>query len=77
MEVMRNAYKILVEKPEGKRPFRRPSRWEYTGNSVGGFGLDLSGLGYEPVAACCEHTIETWGFIKEEEKNFLNQMSVL
>jgi hypothetical protein len=26
MEEMRNAYKILVGKPEEKRPFRRPNR---------------------------------------------------
>jgi hypothetical protein len=29
MREMRNAYKILVGKPEGKKPFRRPRhRWE-------------------------------------------------
>jgi hypothetical protein len=29
MREMRNAYKILVRKPEGKRPFRRPRhKWE-------------------------------------------------
>jgi hypothetical protein len=29
MKWMRNAYSILVEKPEGKRPFVRPRhRWE-------------------------------------------------
>jgi len=29
MGVIRNAYKILVGKPEGKRPLERPSlRWE-------------------------------------------------
>jgi hypothetical protein len=29
MGSMRNAYKILVRKPEGKRPLRRPrNRWE-------------------------------------------------
>jgi hypothetical protein len=28
-EMVRNAYKILVGKPEGKRPFGRPKRmWE-------------------------------------------------
>jgi hypothetical protein len=27
---IRNAYKILVGKPEGKKPFGRPThRWEY------------------------------------------------
>jgi hypothetical protein len=30
MEEMRNAYKILIRKPEGKRPLRRSKyRWEY------------------------------------------------
>jgi len=34
---MRNSYKILVRKPEGKRPLRRPvCRWE---DNV---GMDLS-----------------------------------
>ena len=29
MEQSRNAYRVLVEKPEGKRPLRRPRRrWE-------------------------------------------------
>jgi hypothetical protein len=29
MEDIRDAYKILVEKPEGKRPLRKPMRiWE-------------------------------------------------
>jgi hypothetical protein len=28
MEEKRNACKILVEKPEGKRPLGRPRRWE-------------------------------------------------
>jgi hypothetical protein len=56
----RKVYKVLVGKPDGKRPFLRPRhRWE------GGFRLDFgetgwgmlsvfswSGLG--PVAGCCE-----------------------
>jgi len=33
---MRNAYKILVGKPDGKRPFRRPRR-----------RLDLRKIGWE------------------------------
>jgi hypothetical protein len=28
MEEMRNAFKILIWKPEGKRPFCRRRRWE-------------------------------------------------
>jgi hypothetical protein len=46
---MRNAYKILVGKPEGKRPLRRPKhRWEDNikmGNRVWRTGLDSSGSG--------------------------------
>jgi hypothetical protein len=39
---MRNTYKILVEKPEGKRPLGRPSkRWE------NGIGMDLKDIGWE------------------------------
>jgi hypothetical protein len=39
---MRNAYKILVRKPEGKRPFRRPRhRWEDN------IGMDLGEIGWE------------------------------
>jgi len=30
MEERRGTYRVLVEKPEGKRPLRRPRRkWEY------------------------------------------------
>jgi hypothetical protein len=49
---MRNAYKILVRKPEGKKPLGKPRRrWEdnikidFFGNRVGGCGLDSSGSG--------------------------------
>jgi len=62
---MRNAYKILVGKPERKRPRGRPrSRWEdnikmdLKGNSVGGCGLDSSGSGYGPVVGSCDHDNE-------------------
>jgi hypothetical protein len=57
----RKVYKVLVGKPEGKRPLGRPRRrWEdgirmdlreWLG---GGGGLDSSGLGQGPVAGCCE-----------------------
>jgi hypothetical protein len=41
---MRNAYKILVEKPEGKKLLRRHRRkWE------GNIGRDLKGIGWEVV----------------------------
>jgi hypothetical protein len=42
MGQMRNKYKIMVEKPEGKRPFRRPRhRWE---NNI---RMDLTETGWE------------------------------
>jgi hypothetical protein len=41
---MRNAYNILVEKPERKRPIRRPRhRWQ---NNI---GMDLREIGWEGV----------------------------
>jgi hypothetical protein len=44
MGKMRNAYKILVRKPEGKRPLRRPGhRWEDN------IGMDLREIGWEGV----------------------------
>jgi len=53
--------KVLVRKPQGKRPPGRPTRrWldkYYTGsygNRVRGCGLDSSGSGYGPVAHSCE-----------------------
>jgi hypothetical protein len=43
-EKMRNAYKILAEKPEGKRPLRRPRRrWEDN------ITMDLKEIEYEGV----------------------------
>jgi hypothetical protein len=51
MREMRNVYKILVGKPEGKRPFERPRRREriilerILGNRVRRRGLDSSGSG--------------------------------
>jgi hypothetical protein len=48
-----NAYRILIGKTEGKRPFRRPmTRWEVNirmnlkENGVGRCGPDSSGSGY-------------------------------
>jgi hypothetical protein len=43
MGEMRNAYKVLVRKPEGKRPLRRPGhRWE---ENIRRCGLDAPGTG--------------------------------
>jgi hypothetical protein len=47
MRAKRNAYRILVEKPEGKIPLGRPRhRWEDNVNMsprMGWYGLDWSG----------------------------------
>jgi hypothetical protein len=44
MGEMRNAYKILVRKPEGKRPLRRPrDRWEDN------IRMDVREVGWEDV----------------------------
>jgi hypothetical protein len=44
MGEMRNVYSILVRKPEGKRPFRRPRRrWEDK------IVIDLREIGWEGV----------------------------
>jgi hypothetical protein len=57
----RKVYKILVGKPEGKRPLGRPRRrWEdgirmYLREiGLGGCGLDSIGSGQGPVAGFCE-----------------------
>lgn len=42
---MRNAYKLLIGKPEGKKPLRRSKR-RYK-KRLGGYGLDYSGLSSE------------------------------
>jgi hypothetical protein len=57
----RNVYRVLVGKPEGKRPLGRPRRrWE-DGIKMdvgeigwGGCGADSSGSGYGSLAGCCE-----------------------
>jgi hypothetical protein len=69
---MRNAYKLLVGKPEGKRPFGRPRhKWMYNIRvdlrEVGWEVVDwihLSTLEYGPVAGSCERGNEPSGSIK-------------
>jgi hypothetical protein len=42
----RNPYRILVGKPEGKRPLGRPGhRWADNIREMGWYGLDQSGSG--------------------------------
>jgi hypothetical protein len=74
MGEMRNAYNILVGKPEGKRTLGRPKRrWKNNtrmnlrGNRVRRCGLDASGTGLGPVIGSCEHGNEPSGSIKGEE----------
>jgi hypothetical protein len=57
----RKVYKVVVGKPEGKRPLGRPrSRWEVwirmdlRETGLGGCGLDSTSSGQGPVAGCCE-----------------------
>jgi hypothetical protein len=56
----RNVYRVLVGKPEGKRPLERPRRrWEdgikIDLREIGwGCGVDSAGLGQGPLAGCCE-----------------------
>jgi hypothetical protein len=57
----RKVYKVLVGKPEGKRPLGRPRRrWEdgirmdLREIGLGGCGLVSTDSGQGPVAGCCE-----------------------
>jgi hypothetical protein len=64
---MRNAHKILVEKPEGKRQLGRPRRRRE--NNIRKHlreicGLDASGSGYNQVEGPCEHGNEPFDSIK-------------
>jgi hypothetical protein len=57
----RKVYKVLVGKPEGKRPLGRPRRRWKDGIRMdlgeiawGGGGMDSTSSGQGPVAGCCE-----------------------
>jgi hypothetical protein len=62
MEEERKVYKVLVRKPEGRRPLGRPRRrWEDRADpmdlrefGLGGCGLHSTVSGQGPVAGCCE-----------------------
>ena len=62
----RGAYKVLVGKPERRRPFGRLTRrWEDNVREVRWeHELDRSGSGQEEVAGSCECGNEPLGFIK-------------
>jgi len=55
----RGVYRVLVGKPEGKRPLGRPRRkWMElnvsSGSGMWGYGLDRAGSGKGQVADTCE-----------------------
>jgi hypothetical protein len=66
----RKVYKVLVGKPKGNRPLRRPSRWEdgirMDLREIGWGGLDSTGTGWGPVASCCECSDEPLGLCTVE-----------
>jgi hypothetical protein len=77
MEEERKVYKVLVGKPEGKRPFGRPRRrWEdgirmdLREIGLGGCGLYSTGSGQGPVAGCCECGDEPSGSCATELVSF-------
>jgi hypothetical protein len=61
MTGMRNAYRILIGKFEGRRPLGKPRyRWKdsikmHFESRFGGYGLDLSGSGWGSVVGSFEH----------------------
>jgi hypothetical protein len=77
MGEVRNVYKVLVGKPEGKRPLGRPRRrWEdgigmdLREIDLGGSGLDSTGSGQGPLAGCGECGDEPSGFFRHEVSFF-------
>jgi hypothetical protein len=73
MEAEIKVYKVLMGKPEGKRPLGRPRRrWEngirmdLREIGLGVCGLDSTGSGQGPLAGCCECGDEPSGFCSTE-----------
>jgi hypothetical protein len=69
MEEKRNAYRILVGNPEGKRPLGRPRRrWvdniKMDLREIGWGGLGSSDSGEGPVGGSCEHGNDPLDYIK-------------
>jgi hypothetical protein len=74
----RKVYKVLVRKPEGKRPLGRPKRrWEdgvrmdLREIGFGGCGLDSTGSGQGPVVGCGECGDEPSGSCTTELVSYL------
>jgi len=53
MEECRGAYRGLVVRPEGRRPFRRARRGWILKKSAAGIVLGWSGSEFGEVAGCC------------------------
>jgi hypothetical protein len=71
MEEKRNAYRILLGKPEGKRQLGRPRHWWVDNikmdlKETGRNGMDWIDLVQElgPLEGSCEHDNESSGSIK-------------
>jgi hypothetical protein len=66
----RGVYRVLVGKPEGKRPLGRPRRrWDdnlkaYSGSGICGCGLDRAGSGQRQLTGTCDCGNELSGFVK-------------
>jgi hypothetical protein len=79
----RKVYKVLVGKPEGKRPLGRPRRrWEDGIRMdlreigwLGGCGLDSTVSGQGPVAGCCECGDEPSGSCATELVSYVQDRS--
>jgi hypothetical protein len=70
MEERRGVYRVLVGRPERKRPVGRPRckdniKMDLTGRGIDGGELDSAALGQGPVAGFCEHCDEPSGSIKK------------
>jgi hypothetical protein len=82
MGEMRNAYNILVGKPEGKRPLGRPRhRWE-SNIKMDLIETEFGGVDWINLAqnrdwwwGSCEHGNEPWDSINERE--FLDWLNIL
>jgi hypothetical protein len=77
-------YKVLVGKPEGKRPLGRPRRKCGDGIrmnlreiGLGGCGLDSTGSGQGPVAGCRECGDEPSGSCATELVSYLYDTCIL
>jgi hypothetical protein len=68
---MRNEYKILFGKPDGKRYFGRSGRkriiYLFQRARMRGWRPDSSGLGQGPIVSSCECGYELSGSAKGEE----------